>query len=315
MTELATANQSFQDVDGKPIVNGFIYIGKSNADPTIIINQIPIFSDRNMTIPIDNPQRTNSFGRSVNKIWGSGRYAIEVQDEDMAIKFVDQDTGESEGAGIVLLQNVQGINTITAEGISPILQYFDKGIYIFTAAGINTGDVTLDIDGKGAKQVLIETVLELSPGNIIEDQVVIVAYNESLDIFEMVGNVANDGLGKITIWSGALADIPIGHALCDGSNGTPDMVNLFVRGADGIIFMPGVTGGSETTGGHALTEGQLAPHTHPLAFGALGNRTDGDNEKQLTNAAGNTGSAGSGEQHTHPDTVPPFIYLIFIMKI
>lgn len=37
--------------------------------------------------------------------------------------------------------------------------------------------------------------------------------------------------GLICAWSGAIADIPPGWALCDGRNGTPDLRDKFVVGA------------------------------------------------------------------------------------
>ena len=50
-------------------------------------------------------------------------------------------------------------------------------------------------------------------------------------------------IGTITMWSGLLADIPVGWQLCDGTNGTPDLRYRFILptapGAE-----PGVTGGS-----------------------------------------------------------------------
>lgn len=44
----------------------------------------------------------------------------------------------------------------------------------------------------------------------------------------------------IVFWSGAIADIPAGWALCDGNNGTPDLTDKFIIGA-GSSFNPGDT--------------------------------------------------------------------------
>ena len=49
--------------------------------------------------------------------------------------------------------------------------------------------------------------------------------------------------GGIIKWSGAVADIPGGWALCDGTNGTPDLRNRFIVGA-GDTYNPNDTGGS-----------------------------------------------------------------------
>jgi hypothetical protein len=47
------------------------------------------------------------------------------------------------------------------------------------------------------------------------------------------------------MWSGSITSIPSGWALCDGTNGTPDLRNKFVYGVSGGEN-PGATGGSIT---------------------------------------------------------------------
>jgi len=47
----------------------------------------------------------------------------------------------------------------------------------------------------------------------------------------------------VEVWSGTIANIPKGYKLCDGTNGTPDLAALFVRGAANSQNAGG-TGGS-----------------------------------------------------------------------
>jgi hypothetical protein len=49
--------------------------------------------------------------------------------------------------------------------------------------------------------------------------------------------------GAIISFSGQIADIPDGFALCDGTNGTPDLTDSFIQGAGGTLN-PNDTGGS-----------------------------------------------------------------------
>lgn len=51
--------------------------------------------------------------------------------------------------------------------------------------------------------------------------------------------------GAIILWSGLDTNIPSGYALCDGTNGTPNLADNFVMGA-GNVYGPGNTGGLAT---------------------------------------------------------------------
>ena len=51
--------------------------------------------------------------------------------------------------------------------------------------------------------------------------------------------------GFIGMWSGSAETIPTGWALCDGTNGTPDLTERFILGA-GKGYTPGTTGGAKT---------------------------------------------------------------------
>jgi hypothetical protein len=63
--------------------------------------------------------------------------------------------------------------------------------------------------------------------------------------------------GMILLWSGTIATIPTGWALCNGSNGTPDLRNRFVVCANadsGGLAKTTVTGSATQTGGSVSHE-------------------------------------------------------------
>lgn len=91
--------------------------------------------------------------------------------------------------------------------------------------------------------------------------------------------------GVIVMWSGSADNIPVGWALCDGTNGTPDLRNRFVVGA-GTSYEPGDTGGSASV---TLTVDQLPSHKHSASTESAGSH----NHDATTNADG---------QHTHSYT-------------
>lgn len=149
--------------------------------------------------------------------------------------------------------------------------------------------------------------------------------------------------GGIIMWSGSVVSIPGGWALCDGSNGTPDLRGRFIVGAGGA-YSPGNTGGAETV---TLDATQIPSHTHSvnLTTSSDGSHTHGYFQAptwavayssgtitraylgsgttpptRSTDAAGvhshsvngNTGSAGSGAAH---ENRPPYYALAYIMRL
>ena len=72
--------------------------------------------------------------------------------------------------------------------------------------------------------------------------------------------------GVIVMWSGTLATIPAGWALCDGTNGTPDLQNKFIRGAT-TATLPGTEGGADTV---TLATTNLPSHAHTTTTGSTG---------------------------------------------
>ncbi|NER81019.1 MAG: tail fiber protein [Leptolyngbya sp. SIO1D8] len=144
-------------------------------------------------------------------------------------------------------------------------------------------------------------------------------------------------VGMIVMWSGAVANIPTGWALCDGNNGTPDLRDRFIVAA-GNSYNPGNNGNPDTHR-HAVDPPQTSlsinsagAHTHSFPSGwykrdfSNGNKsgidTNGNDIKQQS-----TRSAGS---HAHSGTVniaqfnsgsssglnrPKWYALCFIMKV
>jgi microcystin-dependent protein len=72
--------------------------------------------------------------------------------------------------------------------------------------------------------------------------------------------------GVIVMWSGSIASIPSGWALCDGSNGTPDLRDRFIVGAGGS-YNVGNTGGEMTV---TLTTAHMPSHNHGATTNSAG---------------------------------------------
>lgn len=82
--------------------------------------------------------------------------------------------------------------------------------------------------------------------------------------------------GVIVMWSGGTDEVPTGWALCDGSNGTPDLRDRFIIGAGGTLD-PDDTGGSvskstSSDGAHAhsASTSSAGSHSHSASTGSAG---------------------------------------------
>lgn len=118
--------------------------------------------------------------------------------------------------------------------------------------------------------------------------------------------------GLIAMWSGAASAIPDGWALCDGSNGTPDLRGKFALGSSDK-YAVGATGGEET---HTLTVNEMPSHNHSYKHRQSGRSTKtnqeygGDHYGDLVSDT--SGTAGGSQAHNN---MPPYYALCYIIKL
>jgi hypothetical protein len=113
-------------------------------------------------------------------------------------------------------------------------------------------------------------------------------------------------VGIVVMWSGAVNAVPAGWALCDGTNGTPDLRDRFILGAHhgrgtgdingqfSYTVSTSVDGNHAHTGataGHVLTEAQMPSHQH----GGVTDIQGAHQHRLLNNVIGQpAGSIGGG---------------------
>lgn len=135
-------------------------------------------------------------------------------------------------------------------------------------------------------------------------------------------------IGGIIMFDNPLANLPTGFVICDGLNGTPDMHDQFVYGAQNDAGV-GVPGGS-LTHSHTASVQSDGAHTHTLAAGtgwASGNETvasDYGGTAAMANNHSHSGTATlpSDGAHTHSvsnvssvSNLPTYLSLYFAMRI
>ena len=142
--------------------------------------------------------------------------------------------------------------------------------------------------------------------------------------------------GAIVMWRGTIASIPLGWQLCDGTNGTPDLRDKFIVGANqdtGGVAETIVSGVLNQTGGsatHIHEAGTLLGPVHTHGFSATtsrpsnvsGAKSGGDGFANNIHThtvsgvtdAGNSGGPVTGETAS-ASSLPPYYALAFIMKL
>lgn len=139
--------------------------------------------------------------------------------------------------------------------------------------------------------------------------------------------------GMIIMWSGTIATIPSGWYLCNGSNGTPDLRDKFIIGANadsGGAAKTNITGTPTQTGG--TKDAIVVSHTHTATVtdpghnhGGVKVSSGGENinaNPGINTQSGNTSSATTGISVSistagssgTDQNLPPYYALAFIMK-
>lgn len=139
-------------------------------------------------------------------------------------------------------------------------------------------------------------------------------------------------IGSILAYAGVLGDIPTGWAICDGSNGTPDLTDSFVMG--GTLAQKGQTGGansvtpsgSVSVNNHTLSISQIPSHNHSYKrrHTATNNRTVLTSTARISSEYdSSSGNTGGNSSHNHganlslssQDNKPKYYKSAYIMRV
>ena len=198
----------------------------------------------------------------------------------------------------VIVEHLASQGTVI-DGEKIAIQAFPAAAEIWTEPTVGTtnyvGDVTISKDNKTVEidanvaelgvRSRITTPLQLEfntkdgslPDLTVNDGRVDVRsslYVNNVEVGTAVGNVP---IGAITLWMGATA--PTNWAICDGTNGTPDMRGLLPIGVNGSYALDSTGGSADAIAvshSHTATTNSTGAHTHSLS-----------------------GTSGGGGGHTH----------------
>ena len=268
-------------------------------------------------------------------------------------KLADVATGNaliSGGVGVApswgkvgLTTHVSGVLP-TANGGTNLTSFTSGGaVYATSTSALTTGTLPVASGGTGSASLTANNVLLGNGTSAVQT----VAPGSSGNVLTSNGTTWVSGppfvTGMIMLWSGSIATIPSGWALCNGSSGTPDLRDRFVVGA-GNTYAVGATGGSanasvvshtHTVGGVTVStttnlSGNVGLRAIASASGATGvfSSTSGGlyyvnggsygtsditmNANHNHTLSGSTDSTGSSGTNAN---LPPYYALAYIMKL
>lgn len=222
----AQLNENTQYIDpatGELLSNGLVYIGENNLDAEL--NLITIYADVGLTTTLLNPQRIGSDGRVSNKIFIPGKYSLKVKDANNNQKLNDLSVGEAETISNTPLINIQGSNDIIADASPSIVSLVDGQTYIFTTVAANTGAMTLTIDSTPTYPIKKYHNIDFSSGDFDDHQILSVIFNDTDNVFELVGNMSklssigiDDNATSTAITIASNGDISTSNNIACGGN-------------------------------------------------------------------------------------------------
>lgn len=173
---------------------------------------------------------------------------------------------------------------------------------------------TTEITKLKSRVTVNETNITNNTTNIAANTAEIKNINEKITNIKTNITALQDAMpvGSIIMYNGKAEEIPSGWAICDGTNGTPNLIDRFILAS---TYAGGTGGNSQIT----LSVSQLPPHRHRLKKCWYG-KSDNADDRQVVRW---DDSVSTNDQILTEETgfglpiniMPPYYRLIYIMKI
>ena len=275
-------NDDGEDIDGSMWVNGSLYLGE--IDYGSEDDEEATSTDTN-EIFVDDAE--------IGSVIASGL----VQGKDMYCK----------EHPYITYPIVNGKKTDLRE----LFNGFDERIKTNTT---NIAANTTEITKLKSRVTVNETNITNNTTNIAANTAEIKNINEKITNIKTNITALQDAMpvGSIIMFNGKAEEIPSGWAICNGENGTPNLIDRFILAS---TYAGGTGGNSQIT----LSVSQLPPHRHRLKKCWYG-KSDNADDRQVVRW---DDSVSTNDQILTEETgfglpiniMPPYYRLIYIMKI
>lgn len=175
LSAFAGAGAQFFDSNGDPLVGGLLYVYTAGT-----VTPATTWTSNSGAVANTNPIVLDAAGRTPNQIWlNSGvtyKFILKTS-TGVTIGTYDNIPAIDDPTVFNNLITVTGTNTLIGTAVPPYTAYVAGMTISFIAANTNTGAVTIDVDGLGAKNVYIGSATPLSGNEIVAGRMIQLEYD------------------------------------------------------------------------------------------------------------------------------------------
>lgn len=175
LSSFAGAGAQFFDNNGVPLTGGLLYVYTAGTT-----TPATTYTTSSGTVANTNPIVLDSAGRTPNEVWVNGgvlyKFILKTS-TGVTIGTYDNIPSIDDPTAFNNLVTVTGTNTLIGTSTPPYTAYVTGMTLSFVVVNTNTGAVTIDVDGLGAREITFAGSTPLIAGQMTAGAVVIIEYD------------------------------------------------------------------------------------------------------------------------------------------
>lgn len=175
LSSFAGAGAQFFDNNGAPLVGGLLYVYTAGTT-----TPATTYTSPSGTVSNTNPIVLDSAGRTPNEVWVNGGVLYKFvlkSSTSVTIGTYDNIPSIDDPTAFNNIITVTGTNTLLGTSTPPNTAYARGMTLSFAVVNTNTGAVTIDVDGLGAKEITFSGSTPLIAGQMTAGAIVTIEYD------------------------------------------------------------------------------------------------------------------------------------------
>lgn len=233
LSSFAGAGAQFFDNNGAPLVGGLLYVYTAGTT-----TPATTYTSPSGTVSNTNPIVLDSAGRTPNEVWVNGgvlyKFVLKTS-TGVTIGTYDSIPSIDDPTAFNNIITVTGTNTLIGNSTPPNTAYTRGMTLSFVVVNTNTGAVTIDVDGLGAKEITFAGSAPLIAGQLTAGAMVVIEYDGTR--FQLMNSSGALAITATSINGGQIAGFR--NRIINGG------MQVSQRGAASLVANTSVFGGAD----------------------------------------------------------------------